>query len=81
MLTATAIRRKALGHIHTFGSYYDVRRDNFLINSCLKSSRPSDLVKTFDYKQSFSDTLKTKTEKLQIDFGLTVSLLAGLIKP
>jgi hypothetical protein len=83
------ISRQAIDYFHhAIGSYYDIRRDHFLLRSCLKTTAVlnDNIVdkppcsSTF-YEHSFRDTMTEKFQKIKIDSSLSASVLADLAKP
>ncbi|CAN9287360.1 unnamed protein product [Alternaria alternata] len=78
-------RRLALGQSGVLGSLYDIRSDNVLPGSVLKSiDPPPGCVRTqktqgLSYKYTMSDTLEDKLKNLDISAELSASLAGGLI--
>ncbi|UJR38746.1 hypothetical protein I4U23_031411 [Adineta vaga] len=89
MLANDYINRQALDDSnHDIGSYYDMRRDRFLMHSCLKTGVALDdnILDTSPctstvYEHSFRDTMTDKFNKFKIGLDLSASILSDLAKP
>jgi MoxR-like ATPase len=78
-------RRLALGQSGALGSLYDIRSDNVLPGSLLKSIQPpADCVRVLQtpkltYNHTMKDTLEEKLQTLDISAELSASILGGFL--
>lgn len=78
-------RRLALGQSGALGSLYDIRSDNVLPGSILKSTHPpADCVRVqqtskLTYNHTMKDTVEEKLQNLDISAELSASIMGGLL--
>ena len=78
-------RRLALGQSGALGSLYDIRSDNVLPGSVLKSTHPpADCIRVLQtpkltYNHTMKDTLEEKLQNLDISAELSASILGGFL--